>query len=302
MRACIVAGFGRQHALAVEGEIQERIALTRGRRQDYCVGDRVEARPTAEGQAVIEALHPRRNLFKRSDAMRSKTIAANIDQIAYMLAAEPPFSEALAVRVLCAASEAGIPVAWFVNKADKVESLQAIHTRLERYRQLGLAVFVLSARCCTTGEMQRSDWFAWLQGRTTLLLGQSGMGKSTLVNRLVADAAQRTQQWSLALQAGRHTTTFTRSFVLDSPAAPGSRIIDSPGFQQFGLAHLSLSQIAHALPEWKVRMGSCRYHNCRHRSEPGCALRAAVESGEVDAQRMRIWQELVAERERYAAW
>jgi ribosome biogenesis GTPase len=284
--------------VAIEGETLERVALTRGRRHDFCVGDDVEAQPTGNGQAVIEALHPRRNLILRSEATRSKTLAANIDQIAYVLAAEPPFSEGLAVRVLCAAASAHIPLLWFANKADKAESMQVLHRRLAVYRALGLKIFELSALHDSEEVLHRSDWFAALQGRTTLLLGQSGMGKSTLINRLVADAALRTQQWSLALQSGRHTTTFSRSFALDSPAVPGSRIIDSPGFQQFGLSHLSLSEIAYAMPEWRERLGECRFHNCRHLGEPDCVLRAAVERGEVDAQRMRIWEELVAEQQR----
>jgi len=284
--------------VAIEGETLERVALTRGRRHDFCVGDEVEAQPTGNGQAVIETLHPRRNLMLRSDATRSKTLAANIDQIVYVLAAEPPFAEGLAVRVLCAATSARIPLLWFANKADKAESMRVLHRRLAVYRALGLKIYELSARDDSQEALHRSDWFAALQGCTTLLLGQSGMGKSTLINRLVADAALRTQQWSIALRSGKHTTTFSRSFTLDTPAVPGSRIIDSPGFQQFGLAHLSLSEIAHAMPEWRERMGACRFHNCRHLGEPDCALRAAVERGEVDAHRMRIWEELVVEQER----
>jgi len=300
LKARILASHGRHHVVRLEGETSERIALARGRRHDYCVGDEVQAQATGAGQAVIQALLARRNVLVRSDAMRTKTLAANIDQIAYLLAAEPPFSEGLATRVLCAATVAQIPLVWFVNKADRVESMQTIRSRLDYYRRLGLPVYELSALYGTQTEFLGSAWFAWLQARTTLVLGQSGMGKSTLINRLVANASLRTQEWSLALQSGRHTTTFSHSFALDSPASPASWIIDSPGFQQFGLAHLSLSQIAHALPEWRERLGACRYHNCRHLGEPDCALRAAVDKGEVDAQRMRIWEALVADHDRYA--
>jgi ribosome biogenesis GTPase len=139
----------------------------------------------------------------------------------------------------------------------------------------------------------------WLQGKTSLLLGQSGMGKSTLINRLVPDAHLKTQQWSRALHSGKHTTSFSKCFDLpQSDFEPGSRIIDSPGFQQFGLVHCSRSEIEHSFPEWADRLGQCRYHNCKHLQEPGCAVQAAIAESLIDPQRYAIWQDIMSEQSR----
>lgn len=306
MLAEILASFGRQHwirELSPSGAAlrtgRQRSAVTRGRRQDYCVGDIVRIETIGEDQAVINQLSPRRNLLLRSDQFRRKHIAANIDQIGMVLAAEPPFSEALAVRVLIAAGIASIPVTWLVNKSDCVDALRGLEPRLRVYRALGLRIIPLSARHDSRGDLSEGALGQWLQGKTSLLLGQSGMGKSTLVNRLVPDADLKTQQWSRALNAGKHTTSFSKCFDLPVDFFEhGSRIIDSPGFQQFGLAHCTRSEIEHSLPEWAVRLGQCRYHNCRHLHEPDCAIRRAAEQGDIDALRYRIWIDILGERSR----
>ncbi|NDA94396.1 MAG: ribosome small subunit-dependent GTPase A [Betaproteobacteria bacterium] len=256
MLAEILASHGRQYWIRALGDakafhdadaaientvaltrppFKQRLAVTRGRRQDFCVGDRVDVEAIGDDQAVINALIPRRNLLQRSDHFRHKLLAANIDQIGLVLAAEPPFSESLAVRVSVAAAVAGIPMRWLINKSDRIEALADIEPRLELYRALGVGICYLSARHDAQSRLHEGELGQWLQGKTSLLLGQSGMGKSTLINRLVPDADLKTQQWSRALQSGKHTTSFSKCFDLpESDFEPGSRIIDSPGFQQFG--------------------------------------------------------------------
>jgi ribosome biogenesis GTPase len=131
------------------------------------------------------------------------------------------------------------------------------------------------------------------------------MGKSTLINLLVKDAAQATREISRALSTGRHTTSFCRMFTIDAwgnapamgPQAQESLIIDSPGFQLFGLAHLSSSQLMHALPDVARWLGQCRFSNCSHRDEPGCLVSEAVRRGEVDAMRLRFYRDMLAETE-----
>ncbi len=293
-RAQIAASFGRHfYVRSAVGAWPDRVAVARGKRTDYCVGDEVEIRTLGAGQAVIESLHPRRATLLRSDRWRSKLLAANVDQAAIVIAGDPPFSEALLLRMLIAIDAAGIGAALIANKADLADAARAIAPRLEAYRALGHPVFEIAAGA--QPRAARDTLRAWLAGRTTLLIGQSGMGKSTLVNTLVPDAELRTQAISVALSSGRHTTTFSRMFELPGTIAPDARIIDTPGFQSFGLAHLSTSQRMHAMREFVPLLGRCRFNDCGHRDEPGCAIREAAARGEIDPLRYRLFLRIEAE-------
>ena len=289
--ATIIASHGRHFAVRTDGEGQVLDAVTRGRKGSLAAGDRVRIQALGSGQAVIESVAPRRNIFQRSDAYRAKLLAANLDQAGVVIAAEPPFSEELLLRVLLAAEAEAVPIALIVNKHDLVAQRAAIEPRIAAYRALGYPIFDCSAG--SAPEETRDSLQPWLCGKTTLLLGESGMGKSTLVNCLVPDAQLRTQAISQALASGRHTTTFTRMFQL--PTQGGGAIIDSPGFQNFGLDHLSESQRVHAMPEFRPLLGQCRFHNCTHTEEPGCAIRAAVQSGDIDSVRYRLFLRVDAE-------
>lgn len=286
--ALVAASFGRRFCVrSPAGAWGERAAVTRGKRVDVCVGDEVEVRLIGADQAVIESLRPRRTTLQRSDRWRTKLLAANVDQAGVVVAGEPPFSEALLVRMLIAIEAAGVEPALIVNKCDLGEATRAIAPRIAVYRALGYRVFEIAAGA--RPDAARDALRDWLAGRTTLLIGQSGMGKSTLVNVLVPDADLRTQAISTALSSGRHTTTFSRMFDLPSDVAAGARIIDTPGFQTFGLAHLSASQRTHAMREFVPLLGRCRFNDCRHRDEPGCAIRDAVGDGRIDALRHRLY-------------
>ncbi len=295
--ATVVASFGRHYAVRGDADGQTLNAVTRGKRGSLATGDRVEIHALGSGQAVIDRVQPRRNEFKRSDVFRTKLIAANIDQAGVVIAAEPPFSEELLLRVLLAAGAERVPIALIVNKHDLAEARAAIEPRIAAYRALGYPVFDCAASADPAAT--RAALLPWLRGRTTLLLGQSGMGKSTLVNCLVPDAQLRTQAISQALASGRHTTTFTRLFPLPEGDGDGA-IIDSPGFQNFGLDHLSASERVHAMPEFAPLLGHCRFHNCTHAEEPGCAIRAAAERGEIDPLRYRLFIRLESEEQAQA--
>ncbi|NLD70991.1 MAG: ribosome small subunit-dependent GTPase A [Limnobacter sp.] len=309
-KALVTAGYGRHYLVrpatpaeasdaATDDRSEQRqrtgelIAVTRGKRTDPCVGDRVRIRAVGDDQAVIESIEARRNEIRRSDRWRSKLLAANIDQVGIVLAGDPPFSEELLLRMLAASDAAGVPAALVANKSDLVEASAAVASRLAVYQALGLKVFAVAVG--SDPQATRDSLRDWLAGRTTLLIGQSGMGKSTLVNALVPDAELRTQTISEALASGRHTTTFSRLFDLPAEHAPDARIVDTPGFQTFGIAHLSTSQLVHAMPEFASYLGRCRFNDCTHRDEPDCAIRAAAEAGEIDARRLQLYGRLVDE-------
>ena len=290
-RARIVASFGRQfYVRALDSDGPERVAVTRGKRTDYSVGDEVMIRLLGADQAVIETALPRRSELIRSDRYNVKRLATNVDQAAIVIAAEPRFSEELLLRMLIACASADIPALIIANKRDLKDAWAAIAPRLDLYRKLGYPVIELAVR--DHPEETRAALGPALSGHRTILMGESGMGKSTLVNTLVPGAALATREISEALGAGRHTTTFSKWFDLPEATASDAAIVDSPGFQTFGLAHVSESQRVHAMPEYADLIGQCRFHNCTHTQEPGCAIRAALEDGRIDRVRYLLFSRL----------
>ncbi len=281
-----MAAHGR-HFLVRTAQGAALECITRGRKQEVVCGDRVELSLTAQGQGVIEKVQPRSSLFKRADAFRSKPIAANVTQVAIMVAPRPSWSEDLLQRCLLAAECQHLPTLIIANKADLPEHPATLET-LSLYESLGYQVISLSAKKDIGLLRER------LQGHLTLLAGQSGMGKSTLINALFPHADARVEAFSEALDSGRHTTTHSRLYRLDESSA----VIDSPGFQEFALAHLSRPDIEAAMPDFRPYLGQCRFRDCRHDTEPGCAIRQAVEKGLIAQKRLDFFHRLVAENSR----
>lgn len=259
--------------------------VTRGKKGGVACGDRVRFSLTHPGSGVIEDTEPRDNLLYRSDEFRSKLIAANLDQVLVVVAAVPLFREELLIRCLVACESANIPAHIVLNKTDLPETA-ALADYLKAYEALGYKVVPASA----LGDISNLE--AILKGKTSVLVGASGMGKSSLLNRLVPGADATVGEISQALDAGRHTTTHVRLYTL----ANGGALIDSPGMQEFGLKHLNQHELMAAFPEIRELLGQCRFHNCRHLKEPGCAVLAAVEAGDILPSRLKAYHSLLKEQ------
>ena len=290
----VVAAHGR-HFVVESPEGQRTLCHPRGKKSDCVVGDLVRWQDSGD-EGVIEHVEPRRNLLHRQDEWRTKSFAANLDQVLIIVAGEPMFSESQLARALIAAASAGIDARVLLNKCDLPQAAAA-RERLAPYTAMGVAVHETTMKAAP--DAARALIAPLLAGRTTLVLGPSGMGKSTLINLMVPGATAQIGEISAALNAGRHTTTTTTWYWLD--AARSAALIDSPGFQEFGLRHVEPLQLPGLMPDLRTFAGGCRFYNCTHRHEPGCAVIAAVERGEVSASRWRIYGEICDElaRERY---
>jgi ribosome biogenesis GTPase / thiamine phosphate phosphatase len=298
----VVAAHGRHYLVAPEDGGALLQCFPRGKRSEVAVGDRVIYEPTSADQGVIVEIGERRNLLYRSDQYKSKLFAANLDQLLIVLATEPHFSEDLLGRALVAAEANELKPLIVLNKIDVTAALDGARKRLEPYRALGYPVLEVSIRM--QPEAARATLTDHLHGHATLLLGQSGMGKSTLVNLLIPDAEVATREISTALNSGRHTTTFTRLYPLpesehtagvnDVNGAAGA-LIDSPGFQEFGLHHLTEGRLERAFPEFRPLLPNCRFYNCHHLHEPGCAILEAVAGGRIRRERHALYAQLVHE-------
>lgn len=279
----VIASYGKRYQ--VEGNDGQLFdCVTRGKKHDVACGDQVSIKVTAQHEAVIEQILPRSSLLFRSNAFRSKVLAANVSQIIVVVAAVPSFYESLLNRCLVAASHAGIDVVIVLNKAELSES-QAALAKLALYQDLGYQVLSLSA------QRDCSALLPYLQGQTSILVGQSGMGKSTIINALLPHLQVRTREVSAVLDSGKHTTTATHLYHLNKD----SHLIDSPGLQEFGLQHLSVEQLEQGFIEFRPYLGKCRFNNCQHSHEPDCAVLNAVQQGKISPLRLGFYQELLAE-------
>ena len=295
----VTASFGRQLVVELPGGSVIN-CVTRGRKTGVACGDHVQVRLTESTHGVIEAVMPRVSLLYRSDAFREKIIAANVTQIIIVVAAVPSFYEELLNRCLIAAEAAGIKVLIALNKSDMVAQTQQALKVLQLYCDIGYRLVTLCAgqdaqvrwaQGCA-GAAAKQDVAAlrpYLDGHTSVLVGQSGMGKSSIISALLPDLRIRTAAISTALDSGVHTTTAAHLYHLDA----NSHVIDSPGLQEFGLHHFDRAQIEHAFIEFRPYLGACKFNDCTHRHEPGCRVLQAVSEGKIDARRLAAYHALV---------
>jgi len=285
-KGLVVASYGKRYGVELEDGSQIS-CVTRGKKNDLACGDHVEVKLTDKSEGVVEKLQERSSLLFRSNAFRTKTLAANVTQVVIVLATMPSFYEALLNRCLIAAEAAGIKVLIVLNKCDLKDPTSTLE-QLNTYQDLGYPVQALSAKQDITPLKAR------LKGQVSVLVGQSGMGKSTIVNVLLPESMVRTQEVSEVLDSGKHTTTAAHLYHLDNE----SDLIDSPGLQEFGLNHLSLDQLEFAFIEFRPYLGKCRFNNCKHIHEPDCAIINAVQAGKVSPSRLAAYQELSQEIDR----
>ncbi len=301
----VVATHGR-HCVVELDDGMRILCHPRGKKSQSVVGDRVRWQAAAD-EGTIESVLERKNLFYRRDEVRTKSFAANLDQVFILLAAEPEFSETQLSRALIAAEAEHIKPVIVLNKSDlTVPFAQAWH-RLAAYRNMGYTVLPLELNSSQADNPSLQRLQSELIGKTNLILGPSGAGKSTLVNALVPNARALTGEISQALNSGKHTTTSTSLYwVGERPASAndvGTAIIDSPGFQEFGLQHIPQNQLASCMPDLKQHVQNCKFYNCTHLHEPGCGVLSALQADEsadllateVSPRRHRIYTQLFEE-------
>ena len=278
----VVAAYGRQYLVEC-GPDGLLLCVPRGKKSLYACGDRVSVMATGSGQGVIEFSAPRATEFFRSAVHRTKLIAANATQVAIICATEPSFGDEVIARVLVAAEHQGMKALVVLNKCDLADKLDAALERLAPFREAGYRVITMSAKQDVAPLREA------LEGEVTVLVGQSGMGKTTLLNALVPEANRATREISTFLASGKHTTTHARLYRVGAVA-----VIDCPGLQEFGLAHLGRNDIEAAFTDLRPHLGLCRFADCRHLTEPGCALRAARDKGRIHPRRLELFQRIVA--------
>lgn len=283
MQGLVVSSYGKRYEVEVADS--KRIScVTRGKKNDLACGDNVIIKLTDKAQGVVESSLARTSLLYRSNEFKSKILAANVTQIVIVLATQPSFYEALLNRCLIAAEAANIKPLIVLNKCDLADEDNA-KTKLRLYSDLGYQVIHLSAKENIDALSQ------YLTGHRSVLVGQSGMGKSTMINALLPHMNVRTQEISTVLDSGKHTTTATHLYHLDAT----SSLIDSPGLQEFGLNHLTNEQLELAFIEFKPYLGKCRFNNCKHSHEPDCAVTQAVETGNISKIRLDFYKSLSGE-------
>lgn len=284
----VITPYGR--ALIVEDQHGElhRCAVRQNLGRLAC-GDRVIWQTSSVGDGVVTAVAERRSLFTRPDYRgQPRPVAANLDAVAVVLAPFPEPSELLIDGYLTAIAALGIQGLLVLNKADLLDAAQhaALLERLEPYRRIGYPLLTASSVTAQGLDELRNG----LRGRVSLLAGQSGVGKSSLIKALLPDRDIRIQAVSAATGHGAHTTSASTLYHLPD----GGDLIDSPGVRSFELGALRPDDLNRGFPELAPYLGRCRFADCRHALEPECALRAAAERGEIAPRRLDSYRQLRA--------
>ena len=256
--------------------------LLRANLDEAACGDNVLWQPTQGDQGVIIDILPRRTLLSRPDySGRDKPLAANISQLLIVLAPQPAPTGYLTDQYLVAAELIGVRALIVLNKADlmNAEQWRDFSSRFAHYQQIGYPLISVSTR----QSQGLQPLLPYLPEQTSILVGQSGVGKSSLINALIPDHKEAVGDLSDASGLGKHTTSIARLHFLKDQG----EIIDSPGVRSFRLGRISIQQLEQGFPEFRPYLGQCRFKNCAHQNEPGCALKQAAEANNIAPQRLR---------------
>lgn len=283
--ATVVAAYGRRTALRLANgaEVNARI---KGRKLQAVCGDRVQARPIEnEPDWLIESVDHRKNALTRPNLRgKAEILAANLDLLVAVCADQPAPDWFIVDRYLCAAELMRIAGAVVFNKVDAGSAPPHVVDELDQYAETGYPVAACSAR---TGNNLEA-FTKIVSGNEAIIVGQSGVGKSSLINALT-QSEQRTAEISVTRREGKHTTVAT----IMLPLPGGGYIVDSPGVRDYAPAIAEAADVAAGFPEIRSTAEQCRFANCRHRREPGCAVKAAVDEGRVAARRFESYRRLL---------
>ncbi|MDH3787710.1 MAG: ribosome small subunit-dependent GTPase A [Xanthomonadales bacterium] len=255
----------------------------------YC-GDRVAVEMTGDDQVLLVGIEPRDNEFARANArFQKQVIAANLDQVLVVIAPEPLPSTDLVERYLVAIHSLGISPVIVLNKSELVAQRSTATdnplSHLDEYRELGYPVLATSCK----GEPGTKTLWPVLTEKTSILVGQSGVGKSSLINQIIPDLDLQTGELSRVTGKGTHTTTTTIMYAL--PCA--GRLIDSPGVWEYGLWRMEPRELEDGFIDFHPFDGQCKFNDCRHAGEPGCAILTAVEQGQIKRWRYQSYLRLL---------
>jgi ribosome biogenesis GTPase len=285
----VIAHFGRSLEVRSANGAAVRCHL-RANLQGLVTGDTVIWREGQEGSGVVVARTERDSVLSRPDAQgRLKPVAANVDQLLIVFAVEPSPHANLIDRYLIAAEATGIAPVLVLNKVDLLpDDGGELGQLLERYQALGYPV----VRTTTAQPDGLAALYRQLAERTSVFVGQSGVGKSSLIDQLLPEETLRIGALSEDSRKGTHTTTTARLYTM--PDARDGVLIDSPGIREFGLTHLDAQTVTDGFIEFRPFLSHCRFRDCRHQAEPGCALLAAVEAGKIHPQRFASYRRILA--------
>jgi len=276
----VITRYGQRQL--VESSDGELFQCTSRRNIELSVaGDEVIFQPTDNDNGIVTALLPRKSELKR----QNKLIAANVDQLWLVVALEPKYQLDLIDRYLVMAENSNLPIAIIVNKIELLDSLENLYEDFLIYQNLNYQLHFISVK----NHLNLDTLKQQLAKKTHIFLGQSGVGKSSLINELIPNLNIRVNEISEKSKLGKHTTTNACIYKI----ASGGDLIDSPGIREFQLNNLDTKDILNGFREFKPLLGHCRFRNCQHINEPNCAIKLALESGNIHPYRYNSYLRLI---------